>query len=115
MAFNNDEITPMIDKIIYNWVRENFGEAEALDPSWSIIELAHEIAAHKRDIWQAVEREFVKEGIKLEADGWNNGEGVTLTDAEVDAIADEYMESDDYTSIDPAIRYYIEDELKRRK
>ena len=32
-----------IEKIIYNWVKENFGESEADDPSWNIQLLAQEI------------------------------------------------------------------------
>lgn len=33
-----------LDKIIFEWVKRMFGESEALDPSWSIVELANEIA-----------------------------------------------------------------------
>lgn len=33
-----------LDKIIYEWVKRNYGESEAQDPSWSIAELANEIA-----------------------------------------------------------------------
>lgn len=32
-----------VDKIIYEWVKRNYGESEAHDPSWSIVELANEI------------------------------------------------------------------------
>lgn len=33
-----------LDKIIYKWVEENYGESEAQDPSWSIVGLANHIA-----------------------------------------------------------------------
>lgn len=33
-----------LDKIIYKWVEKNYGESEALEPSWSIVELANHIA-----------------------------------------------------------------------
>lgn len=32
-----------IEKIIYNWVRDNFGQSEADDPSWNIKLLAKHI------------------------------------------------------------------------
>lgn len=78
MTFNNDTVTPMIDKIIYNWVKENFGEAEALDPSWSIIELAHELAKHKHELHQAIQEEYDLEDVETVAEG----EGIELTDEE---------------------------------
>lgn len=33
-----------IECIIYDWVKKNYGEAEANDPSWSIKALADELA-----------------------------------------------------------------------
>lgn len=30
-----------IEELIYEWVRENFGQSEADDPSWNIEELAN--------------------------------------------------------------------------
>lgn len=33
----------VIEKVIYNWVKDNFGEAEAQDPSWSTKALAEAI------------------------------------------------------------------------
>ena len=38
-----------IQKIIYNWVKENFGESEADDPSWNIELLAREIESKLND------------------------------------------------------------------
>lgn len=43
-----------IEKIIYNWVKENFGESEADDPSWNIDLLAKHIESQlrkKTDKW----------------------------------------------------------------
>lgn len=34
-----EQVSPM-EKCIYDWVLENFGESEAIDPSWSISSLA---------------------------------------------------------------------------
>lgn len=36
-----DRVSPM-EKAIYDWVEENFGESEAKDPSWDI----HALAEH---------------------------------------------------------------------
>jgi hypothetical protein len=33
-------------KLIYKWVKENFGKSEAEDPSWNIEELANYIDEH---------------------------------------------------------------------
>lgn len=33
-----------LDKIIFKWVEKNYGDSEAQDPSWSIVELANHIA-----------------------------------------------------------------------
>lgn len=33
-------------KLIHDWVKENFGESEAEDPSWNIEELANYIDEH---------------------------------------------------------------------
>lgn len=32
------------NKFLYEWVKNNFGESEADDPSWSIEALAHDLA-----------------------------------------------------------------------
>lgn len=113
MAF--DKITPMIDKIIYDWVTKSFGETEALDPSWSIIDLAHEIAKHKRAIWRAVEEEFVREDILMVAEGMNNGEGVELSEKQLDCIVDDYMTSDAHVEVHAdAIEWAIEKELNHK-
>lgn len=33
----------LVEQTIYNWVKENFDESEANDPSWNIGSLAEEI------------------------------------------------------------------------
>lgn len=39
---------------IYNWVKRNYGESEAQDPSWSIDALAHELAEklNNKIVWE---------------------------------------------------------------
>ena len=38
-----EERVGIVEKTIYNWVLQNFGQSEALDPSWNIKALAEEI------------------------------------------------------------------------
>lgn len=37
-----DQVSPL-ERSIYNWVEENFGESEANDPSWNINSLAQHL------------------------------------------------------------------------
>jgi hypothetical protein len=38
-----EENASQVEKVIYEWVKRNFGESEANDPSWSTRSLAEEI------------------------------------------------------------------------
>lgn len=39
-----------LETIIYEWVKQNFGESEADDPSWNIEALAEELAKHQQEL-----------------------------------------------------------------
>lgn len=39
-----------IRSLIRDWVRENYGESEANDPSWSIVKLANYLANHFQEL-----------------------------------------------------------------
>ena len=94
-----------IKKFIYNWVKENFGESEAEDPSWSIGALAHDLAGEYWKIQEKVERENIKEDIKYVAE--NND--IKLTEQELADIADDYRYSEAYCAMDgESILYFIE-------
>lgn len=80
---------------IYQWVDKNYGTSEADDPSWSIEELAHDLAHSTLvyDIQQLVEREYRKQDMQSVLEDMN----VELTEQEQGACLDEFMESETYT------------------
>lgn len=99
--------------VIYNWVKENFGESEADEPSWSIDELAQELANHFRDLYWKQELEYLKEDVDYYAE--NNGYD-RLTQKQRYQIADEIRNSEWYQSINAEdMEYYINQELATAK
>lgn len=93
------------NKFLYEWVKKNFGQSEADDPSWSIKALAHDLADEYWKIQERVERENIKEDIKYVAE--NNG--IELTEQELADIADDYRYSEAYCAMDgDSIMYFIE-------
>lgn len=80
-----------LEKIIYNWVEENFGKSEAADPSWSIKELAKELAKHKWEIRSMVQEEYDLEDIDDVADDL----GVKLTKDEKSFALHRYRKIED--------------------
>lgn len=44
MSKSRDNTAKTVEHIIYDWVRDNFGDSEAQDPSWNIRELAEAVA-----------------------------------------------------------------------
>lgn len=92
--------------IIYKWVKDNFGQSEADDPSWSIDALAEELEAHSYAFYHGVDFENEKENVKFVAEQ----EGIDLTEQELKDATNEYMTSDEFRSIDDAwetISHYI--------
>lgn len=81
-----------IEKIIYKWVKENFGESEANDPSWNIKALAKYIERKQKE-----EKKTTKEFAKLI----------------IDTIDGEAKYGDAYTL--DIIYNLCEKELKKRK
>lgn len=89
-----EQVAKLLQKNIYNWVKEHFGESEANDPSWSI-EALSEALAHgnlKYDIYRAVEREYLREDCKMVAEQYD----IKLTDKEVETVVDEFEDSEAY-------------------
>lgn len=107
---SNMELRHYLDKVIYEWVKENFGTSEAYDPSWSIVELANEIAEHKTELHDFIEREYQAEDCKAVAEEM----GVNLTDSQVQAIVDNFMYSETYADRHTEDwKYFINEELKK--
>lgn len=111
-----NEIKKNIKATIYDWVKENFGESEAEDPSWNIDALADRLTKAELiyDIYQRVDMGFLKEDVKRYADGHD----YKLTEQQVYNVADKIRNSDWYCSINAEdMEYYIDRELalKREK
>lgn len=92
--------------VIYKWVKDNYGQSEADNPSWSIDALAEELKAHTYRLYHDIDFENEKENVKFIAEQ----EGIDLTEQELKDATNEYMTSDEFRSIDDAwdtIKHYI--------
>lgn len=90
--------------IIYSWVKDNFGESEADDPSWNIEALADHLrqsdiepdelnAMTKNNVYYAMQEHFLEEDIEQVVES----RGLTLTNAEIETIKHRYYKLDDVT------------------
>lgn len=105
-------MTEQFRTIIYNWVKQNFGESEAEDPSWSIEALAEELDKHKYDIYREVERQYLMDDCETVAEDME----VELTDEEKQVVVDEFMNSDAYIDAHAEDwQWFIKQELKHRE
>lgn len=99
-----------LETIIYEWVKQNFGESEADDPSWSIEALAEELAKHQHEFYWQQELEYLKEDVEHYAEEHD----IELTEQQKYAVADDIRNSEWYCSINPEdLDYYIGEELKK--
>ena len=104
------DLVSEFEKVIYNWVKKNFGESEADDPSWSIEELSKVLAREYWGIRERHEFENIKEDVQSVADDHD----IKLTDEQLNAIADDYRYSESYCSKDSeSIYYFIKHELEK--
>ena len=113
-----------IAKIIYEWVKQNFGESEADDPSWSIEALAEELAKHQHEMYWQQELEYLKEDVENYVNGLDAYDkrqlfgGLDkykweLTEQQIYNVADEIRNSEWYCSIDPIMLHeYIKREIQ---
>ena len=98
--------------IIYSWVKQNFGESEADDPSWSIEALAKELAKHQHEFYWQQELEYLKQDVENYLDGLNT---YKLTEQQMYNVADKIRNSEWYCSINPEdIEFYVKEELKEK-
>lgn len=99
-------------KFLYNWVKKNFGESEADEPSWSIEALAHDLADEYVKIKDKEELEWVKEDVEYVAE--NND--IEITDKQAYAVATEYRYSEGYCELHAEdILYFIRREKELEK
>ena len=90
--------------IIYNWVKQNFGESEAEDPSWSIEALAEHLSKSdinpnelnirtRNAVYDELREQSLEETIEQVAENM----GITLTKDTLSRIKDRYYKMDDET------------------
>ena len=94
-------------KFLHEWVKKNFGQSEADDPSWSIEALAHDLREEYIKIKEREDLEWVKEDVEYVA----NDHDIKLTDKQAYAVAQEYMLSEAYCEMHAEdILYFIQRE-----
>lgn len=99
-------------KFLYEWVKKNFGQSEADDPSWSIEALAHDLREEYIKVKEREDLEWVKEDVEYVAE--NND--IKLTDKQAYAVAQEYMLSEGYCELHAEdILYFIQREKEKEK
>ena len=99
-------------KFLYEWVKKNFGESEADDPSWSIEALAHDLREEYIKVKEREDLEWVKEDVEYVAE--NND--IKLTDKQAYAVAQEYMLSEAYCEMHAEdILWFIQREKEKEK
>lgn len=113
--------------IIYEWVKQNYGESEADDPSWNIEALAEEITKHQHEFYWQQELEYLKEDVENYVNGLDaydkrqlfgglDNHKWGLTEQQMYQIADEIRNSEWYCSIDPIMFYeYVKREVEIAK
>ena len=98
------------NKFLYRWVKDNFGQSEADDPSWSIKALAHDLREEYIKIKEREELEWVKEDVEYVA----NNHDIKLTDKQAYAVAQKYMLSEAYCEMHAEdILYFIQREKEK--
>ena len=106
----------MVEGYIYDWVKDNFGEQEANEPSWNIEALAAEIARHSHDLYTYIETEYVREDVKYVAEDYME---TTLNKEQLEYAVSEYMDCDGYRSMSDEkiedMKYFIEEAKKNIK
>lgn len=91
-------------KFLYEWVKKNFGQSEADDPSWSIEALADALSEKYWGVRHKHELENIKNDILMVA----HDNDIDLTEQEAYTIADEYEYSEAYCTPDrESIKYFI--------
>ena len=99
-------------KFLYEWVKKNFGQSEADDPSWSIEALAHDLREEYIKIKEREDLEWVKEDVEYVA----NDHDIKLTDKQAYTVAQEYMLSEAYCELHAEdILYFIQREKEKEK
>lgn len=104
-----DEYTQYLYDTIYEWVKKNFGESEADDPSWSIEALATHLSDYKMPLYHIMEQQFAQEDVADVAEM----QGIKLTDDQLDKATWTWLDSDEYGRLNiEAVEWIIREILK---
>lgn len=106
---------------IYEWVKDNFGQSEADNPSWNIEALAKHLQESnirpdelsiytKSCVYSELEQSYLEEDVE----NYAKDHDYKLTDQQIEAVAEKIRFSEWYCSINPEdLDYYINEELKK--
>lgn len=93
-----------IEDIIKRWVKDNYGESEAENPSWNIEELANELVRNTTALHWIVEEIYTMEDVTDIAEA----NDIKLTPSQVRKIAKNFMDDDSTMKVDrEGIEYWI--------
>lgn len=93
------------EKIIYDWVKTNYGESEADDPSWSIKALSAALDHRFHELYEKQEKEYIAGDVEYVATKLMDKK---LSDKQIRAVADKYYYSEAYCACDTdALEWFI--------
>ena len=91
-------------KFLYEWVKKNFGQSEADDPSWSIEALSKDLTKKYWDIHHKRVLDNIKDDVMMTAEE----NGISLSEKDAYTIAFDYEYSEAYCAKDnDSIMYFI--------
>ena len=94
-----------LKKFLHEWVKKNFGESEADDPSWNIDDLAHALKEEFDKINYKIETLNLRADVEMVA----FDKDITLTEDELKWVVGEYRISEGYNELNrPCIEYLLE-------
>ena len=91
----HEKVRELIKQTIYEWVKQNFGESEADDPSWDSDALADEVSHAKlmNQIYQIIRHEYTKQDVRNVIDSM--GQEENLNEEDIDFIAERFEDEHD--------------------
>lgn len=105
-----EQLTEQYQQDITEWVKKNFGQSEAEDPSWNIEALAGYLAGVAWNVYAIIDQKYVETDVRDYAERM----GYKLTEQQIGYVADKIRNSDWYCSISSEdMEWYIRQELEK--
>lgn len=105
-----EQLTEQYQQDITEWVKKNFGQSEAEDPSWNIEALADYLAGVAGSVYAIIDQGYVETDVRDYAERM----GYKLTEQQIGNVADKIRNSDWYCSISSEdMEWYIRQELEK--